>query len=399
MSPAPPSPRRMRAAAAAAVLLAAAFARADVVHLRDGSKLGGTVLSDGPRLVRLRTSDGSVRTLRVEDVARIERGVDLDAEADRAALDARFMPGLDEAARKEVRRAAARYETQSGRPLDAAARPHAWVFGDQPQDQLLAIANAVERTCDDFATIWGCELRDVLPTGGSGDPGRLHVFQYRDEEGYRRFVDKVLERIRDETVDDARLALIRRQRGFWILSPRPILARYQGPSTLTTLVSNASHETSHALLMLYRPSGAWMPWWFLEGVASWQEIRLTERNLTYCIDVPQPGGYAQDATPDADEAAKAKTAEKWRRDVKARVRARGERDLEQLGRLTLNEIVLEDVQQSWSFVDWLHRTERLVRFTAAYKEGRTLEAACRTVFEKEPAGVHEAWRAWVLANY
>ena len=60
-----------------------------------------------------------------------------------------------------------------------------------------------------------------------------------------------------------------------------------------------------------------MPWWYLEGVATWQEIRLHGHNLTYCIEVARPGDYAKPGTPDADEAAKAQMAKAWRKTASA----------------------------------------------------------------------------------
>ena len=374
-------------------------AHADVVHLKDGRRIGGEVLSESGKLVRVRMNDGKTRTFKASDVDRIEIGVDLDADVDLAERDAPFMPGLEEQDRKNVRNEAERFGAPMNAELDAAARPNAWVFGDHPQRELSEVAQAVQATVEDFVDVFDCEIEDVLPGRYAGRPGQFYVFQFEQEPAYLKFVDKVFDRMRDETVNDARLALMRRQRGFWIMTPRPLMARYRGPSTQATICANASHQASHALLLMYRPAGDWMPWWLLEGVATWQEIRLRGHNLTYCIEVARPDEYAKEGTPDADELAKAKTAERWRREVKQRVQARDDRDFDALAKLSLNEIIFEDVQQSWSIVEWLERQNKLVPFVLAYKEHRTLERAFRHALDTDPVLAHQTWREWVATHY
>ncbi len=75
------------------------------------------------------------------------------------------------------------------------------------------------------------------------------------------------------------------------------------------------------------------------------------------------------------------------------------KDLPVLAKLSLNELVYEDVQQSWSVVDWLSRTGRLRAFATAYKERRDLDAASKDVLGVAASSAHEAWRLWVLKNY
>ncbi|NNL65734.1 MAG: hypothetical protein HKP30_05790 [Myxococcales bacterium] len=379
--------------------LLCAVAGADVVHLKDGRRIGGTVLSEGSRIVRVRMNDGKTRTFKTEDVERIDKGADLEEDVDLAERDAPFMPGLSEQERKNVREEAERFAGPMNAKLDAAARPNAWVFGDHPQQELSQVAQAVQETVEDFVDVFGCDVEEILPGRYAGKPGQFYVFQFEQEPAYLRFIDRVFDRMRDETVNDERLALMRRQKGFWVMTPRPLMARYRGPSTQATICANASHQASHSMLLLYRPAGDWMPWWLLEGVATWQEIRLRGHNLTYCIEVARPGDYASEGTPDADEMAKAKTAERWRREVKQRVRARDEHDFTALAKLSLNEIVLEDVQQSWSVVDWLDRQGKLVKFVLAYKEHRTLDAAFRHALDTDPLLAYQTWREWVLSHY
>jgi hypothetical protein len=383
----------------AVCLLSFGAAHADIVHLKDGRRIGGEVLSEGSRLVRVRMSDGKTRTFKTSDVERIEKGVDLDTDVDLAERDAPFMPGLSEQDRKNVREEADRFGSPMNAKLAAAARTNAWVFGDHPQQELSEVAQAVQETVEDFIDVFGCDIDAVLPGRYAGKPGQFYVFQFEQEPAYLKFIEKVFDRMRDETVNDERLALMRRQKGFWIMTPRPLMARYRGPSTQATICANASHQASHALLLMYQPAGGWMPWWLLEGVATWQEIRLRGHNLTYCIEVARPDDYAKEGTPDADEMAKAKTAERWRRDVKKRVRGRDDKDFEALARMSLNEIILEDVQQSWSVVDWLDRQGKLVKFVAAYKEYRTLEGAFRHALDTDPVLAHQTWREWVKAHY
>jgi hypothetical protein len=383
----------------AMMLLLGSVAGADIVHLKDGRRIGGTVLSEGSRIVRVRMNDGRTRTFKTSDVERIQKGVDLEEDVDLAERDAPYMPGLSEQDRKNVREEAKRFGEPMNRELDAAARTNAWVFGDHSQQELSQVAQAVQETVEDFVDVFDCDLEEVLPGRYAGKPGQFYVFQFQQEPLYLRFIDKVFDRMRDETVNDERLALMRRQKGFWVMTPRPMMARYRGPSTQATICANASHQASHALLLMYRPAGDWMPWWLLEGVATWQEIRLRGHNLTYCIEVARPGDYVSEGTPDADEMAKAKTAERWRRDVKKRVRGRDDHDFSALAKLSLNEIVLEDVQQSWSVVDWLDRHDKLVKFVLAYKEHRTIEGAFRHALDLDPVLAHQQWREWVRDTY
>ncbi len=393
--------RRGLAAAVAVALVAmvsglAGVASGDIITLKDGRRIGGEVLSENSRLVRIKDDAGNVEAIRTGDIEKIEKGVDLDPAESRAERDAPFMPGLSLRERMKVGAEAERFSGPLGFKLAAAARPHVWVFGDHPQLELSRLADKVEATLVDYADTFGVPVDEVL---SASDAEQLYVFQFRQEPQYLRFIDRIYSRMRDETVNDARLKLMKRQKGFWVMTPRPLIGRYMGPSTMQTEVSNASHLTSHLALMLHEPAGAWMPWWFLEGFAVWQEIRVTSYALTYCIEVSRPGEYAKEGTPDADELAKAKLEKAWRKKVKARVRRRDERDLAILGALSLNEIELDDVQQSWSVVDWLHRTDKLVKFTRAYKEHRELDKALNESIELGVTGAHERWRYWVLQHY
>lgn len=390
--------------AVAAAVLAAAFCvmaagHADILHMKDGTRVGGEILSESKALVRVRMNDGKVRTFRHSDIERIEKGVDLEAEVDQSERDRPFMPGLDEDTRVKVREEAERFAGPMRVKLDAAARPFAWVFGDHPQHELSQVAEAVQQTVDDFCDVFECEPEEVLPGRYANQPGQFYCFQFQQEPAYLRFVDKVFDRMRDESVNDERLKLIKRQKGFWIMTPRPLMARYRGPGTQQTIVSNASHQASHALLLMWMPAGDWMPWWLLEGVATWQEIRLTGHNLTYCLEVARPDDYVDEGTPDADELAKAKIAEKWRRHVKRLVRSGDDKNLATLAKLSLNEILFADVQQSWSVVDWLDRKGELKRFVIAYKNARTIDGAFRDAMDMEVEQAYQEWRAWVKKTY
>src|SRR5207249_347414 len=115
-------------------------------------------------------------------------------------------------------------------------------------------------------------------------------------EGYVTYCDKVLDRIRDETVSKERLAFMRRQRGLWVVSPRPMMAQYLGPSDLATELSAACHKTSHVLLTLWKPSGDFMPWWFYEGFATWQAFAALHESRTYCLELERPDEYTRKGT-------------------------------------------------------------------------------------------------------
>ncbi len=385
-----------RLACLLALLALPALAQGDIVELKDGTKISGEVLSKGSRLVRIRDDRGKIVTVRTGDVKRIVEGEDLDtADAD-SGRDAPFMPGFSDEQRKKVREHLGTWEGPLGVKLNAAARKRVWVAGDLSPAELSRIAEAVRKTYDDFCSVMSCEEAEVLE---ESDAAELVLVVFRQEPKYLRFTDRVFDRMRDETVSDERFKLMRRQPSYWVLTPRPLSVRFQGPATLEILIGNASHQSSHAMLLLWEDAGGWMPWWLLEGFATWQEIRLTGTNMTYCLEVARPGDYAREGTPEADEAAKAALEKAWRRAVKGRVKSRDERGLGVLGNLSLNQLEHHEVQESWSVVDWLHRTGKLKAFVLAYKKGRTLSAATEDALKMSPDAAHEAWRKYVLKTY
>lgn len=368
--------------------LSAAPAAADVVVLKDGARFEGEVLEKTEKVVRLRLEGGRVRTFRMKDVESVE--------TDAAAAPPGPVVRPPNEAQMRHEEETRRIEALMGERLATVVKSHVVVRGDHPAEEMAQIADAAETTVLHFLDTFGIDASQALPTSRAYEGGSLEVFRFRQERGYRRYMDKVLDRMRDETVSDARFDLMRRQRGFWILSPRPIVCGYQGPSPVERVVAAVSHTTSHTLLMTWEPAGAWMPWWFLEGFATWQEIELHGHNLTYCMDLAKPGDYVEQGGPDADEAAKSKTAKIWRDKVRRMVRDDEAKDLRVLGRLTLNELNLEEVIQSWSVVTWIRRQDKLEEFTLAYKRGNDLSGAFQ---ESLGVAVEEAearWRRWAL---
>jgi hypothetical protein len=65
---------------------------------------------------------------------------------------------------------------------------------------------------------------------------------------------------------------------------------------------------------------------------------------------------------------------------------------------SLNELVYEDVMQSWSIVDWLWRTRKLKDFIAASKEKRQIEPTCEAALGKSAGAADHAWQAWALGD-
>ncbi len=296
------------------------------------------------------------------------------------------------------------YEKALGFPLRVSMKGRFIVRGDSEQEQLDKVADACDRTLKHFvsgvlAGTGGVEddvftKRAAGETGVRGGPVRVEVFQFVREKAYLTLLDKVIARIRDDTVDDRRLALMRRQRGFFIQSPRLLMAHYQGPGEFESCISQSSHKTSHMALLAWRRAGGWQPWWLLEGVASWQELKIFKECRTYCIEVADPGGYEKAGTPEADEASKAKMEDAWREKVRAMIREKRNTDLGVLARRALNEISYDDVIQSWSFTDWLAQTGKLPAFLAASKEKRDLDATCREALGMPAAGAEQAWIEW-----
>jgi hypothetical protein len=377
---------RALAALLVATLLAV-HASAATVWMKDGRKFEGEIVSKTDTEVKIKLANGKTETIKRSDIKSLDEP---PPPAPKVASNETGDAVVDRRSRE--------YERWLGTPLATATSELTVVRGDHPPAELKQMADAAEKTARHFLSTFGCRPEDALP-GDRYGPARIEIFQFWKEEGYLAFVDKALTRIRDETVDDARLAFMRRQRGFWIVSPRALMAQYQGPSDLATSISNACHKTSHVLLTGFKPSGAFMPWWLYEGVASWQEFAVLGETRTYCLELARPDSYGRSGTPDADEEAKAKTEQGWRAKVKSLVGKRAEKDLGVLGKMSLNEIVLVDVQQSWSVVDWMWRTGRLKDFVETYKETRDLNAACVKHFDAPTSGAHEIWRQWVMKTY
>jgi hypothetical protein len=372
---------------AAALPLLAATALGATIYLKDGKKIEGEIVSRTDKEIKVKLADGKTKTIDAADVKSIDEPIPpapkvVSNETGDAPVDART---------KE-------YERWLETPLATAPAELVVVRGDHPLEELKKMAEAADKTARHFLSTFECQPADAL-RGDRYGPARIEILQFWKEDGYLAFCDKVLARIRDETVDDARLAFMRRQRGFWIVSPRALMAQYQGPSDLVTSISAACHKVSHVMLTGWKPSGAFVPWWLYEGFASWQEFAVLGETRTYCIDLARPADYARPGTPEADEAAKARSEQGWRAKVKSLVGKRGEKDWPALAKLSLNEIVLVDVQQSWSLVDWLHQTAKLKDFVSEYKATRDLDAACRKVLGVPASAAHEQWRAWVLRAY
>jgi hypothetical protein len=381
----------MTARAAALLLVALCLlpvpSLAATVYLKDGRKLEGEIVERTEKAIKVKLANGKVETVKPSDVKSIDEPPPppptvVSNETGDAPVDARS---------KE-------YERWLQSPLAVALGELTVVRGDHPLEELKRVAEAADKTARHFCSTFGCQPADALREGRYG-PGRIEIFQFRKEEGYLAFCDKVLARIRDQTVDDARLALMRRQRGFWVMTPRTLMAQYQGPSDLVTSISQACHKTSHVMLTGWKPSGTFMPWWLYEGLASWQEFAVLGETRTYCLDLARPADYTRGGTPEADEEAKARREDGWRARVKQMVARRDETDLVRLGKMSLNELTLPEVQQAWSVVDWLHHTARLKDFVSAYKDTRDLDAACRQVLAVPTAGAHDAWRSWVSRVY
>ncbi len=380
--------RAVRVAAVGLLLFASGVAFGATIYLKDGRKIEGEIIERTEKEIKVKLANGKTVSIRPADVKSIDEPPPpapkvASNETGDAPVDART---------KE-------YQRWLGTDLATAAAELAVVRGDHPLPELKRMAEAAEKTARHFLTTFGCQPADVLRGESRYGPARIEIFQFWKEDGYLAFCDKVLARIRDETVDDARLAFMRRQRGFWVMSPRQIMSQYQGPSDLVTSISAACHKTSHIMLTGWKPSGTFMPWWFYEGFATWQEFAVLGETRTYCLDLARPADYSRPGTAEADEAAKARSEQGWRAKVKDLVKGRAEKDLVRLGKMPLNEIVLIDVQQSWSVVDWLHHTARLKDFGAALKDTRDLDAACRSALSVPVAAAHDAWRAYVLRAY
>jgi hypothetical protein len=372
-------------AAFAVLALSASSAFATVIVLKNGKRIEGEIVERNTEQISIKVKGGKVEVYKVKEIDHLEEPPPppvVSNDTGDAKVDARTKD----------------YERRTNLKLAAVLTELVVVRGDHPQAELKQVADASEKAIRHFMDLFGCKPEECLH-GERYGPARLEVQQFVREEGYLAFCDKVLREIRDRSVDDARLALMRRQRGFWVMTPRSMLAQYQGPSDLTTCVSAAVHKTSHVLLEGWKPSGDFRPWWLYEGLGCFQEFAVLQESRTYCVDLEKTAAYGSAGSPAADEEAKAKTESGWKQTVKRLLQKHDEKELGTLAKMALNELILIDVQQSWSLVDWLFATGKLKEFVGVYKDERELPETCRRVFQAVPAEVHERWRQWVLRTY
>jgi hypothetical protein len=380
--------RRAAASALLASLLFAgdAFATTIVMKARKGGgRFEGEIVSRDDKKITLKLKDGKLQTFLVDDIDHLEEPPPppvVVKETGDAKVDLRTKD----------------YVKRLGFPITASLTELVVVRGDQSIEEMKRIGDAAQKTAEHFCKVFGCRPEEAL-IGERYGPARVEIFQFLREDAYSAFCDKVLAAIRDKSVDDARLALMKRQRGFWVVTPRSLMAQYQGPSDIFTSISAACHKTSHVLLEGWKQSGDFRPWWLFEGLATWQEFFVLGESRTYCLDLEKAAAYGTNATPGADEEAKALMEAAWKGSVKRMVHKRDEKEFGSLAKLSLNELNFPDVQQSWSLVDWLDRTGRLKEFVSTYKEERDLPAACTKVLNVPVSTAHEQWRAWVLGSY
>ena len=379
----------MRLLAVLLLFAFAALALADVVHMKDGTKIEGEVIARTKTNLRVKQKNGRIRNLRLKDVDRVETDKKVLPDAGKDDTD----PGDPKAADTK------RYQEQMGRKLNVVAKSRVLVRGDHPHDELQQVADAAEMTVLHFIETFECDVKTFL-RDKEGYAGRVEVFQFRQEKAYLKFMDKVYDRLRDRrTVNDERFKMMRRNRGFWVVQPSPLIGGYRGPSPQETCPSNVSHKVSHILLELYENRYWKRPWWLYEGLATWQEMQVTGKSLTYCLEPAGPGAYAHEGTPDADELAKAQTAKAWMAHAQKLVKKRDERELAVLGRLSLNELARDEVIQSWAVVEWIYRKGKLKEFVKTLKgNGQDLDKALTDVMGFGTAAAHEKWRAWVLSQ-
>lgn len=369
-------------------LAGAGVAVADVVILKDGTKVEGTVIERTERVIRIRTAAGRVRNIRLTDVKKVE--------TDSGKLPEK--PKADDSVDDPRHAETVKFEEKLGRELNVVSKPHVLIRGDHDHDELQKAADAAEMTVLHFEETFECETAKFLP-GRDGYAGLIAVFQFRQEKGYLQFMDRIFDEMRDhKVIDDERFKMMRQNRGFWNTTPEGLIGGYQGPSPIEAVVSNVSHKTSHVLLDLWKNKHWKRPWWLYEGLATWQEMQITGVSRTYCLEPATPGGYAREGTPEADELAKAQTAKLWLEHVRKQVKAREEKDLKVLGRLGLNELNRDEVIQSWSVVDWIAGRRKLKAFVEALKDDQDLDAALKATLDMDTATAHEKWREWVLAD-
>jgi hypothetical protein len=280
------------------------------------------------------------------------------------------------------------------------------VYNQADTNQFLADA---EKTYAEFAELFGFRpgervfglFEGTRPDGKFVDdpmtrePRRCTIVVLEKEPQYQKFVDgflRVSEALRKATRPEV-LDLWRKQKGFSVVDPDCWVVGYQFPFPKEQTRHTVVHKLSHVLLMRWTFKGTnWPNWWLVEGLGEMQEIAAFGSCQVFCVT----SGYGE-RTPDAKT-----IGESWKAEAKRMVAAGGDRRLQDLVVLGLNDLEPLDLVKSWSFVHYLAALDRekLRALTVLLKrrKGTTAEAFT-AVYGATLDEVDQRWRDFVKRTY
>ncbi|MEN8149006.1 MAG: hypothetical protein ABFS86_04240 [Planctomycetota bacterium] len=288
------------------------------------------------------------------------------------------------------------YEGIMEREVNVALTKHFAVVGTYEEAELDQIAQAAEQTFDQFVEIMGVKSPKSMFRGSEVDRTRtrMHVVYSKRAMEYQRLVNALVKRY-PEDITEARAALYRKQKGFYLVFPSCAVIGYQMPNTFEQVQASVIHKTSHVMLMKYRYRAGFFPWWLIEGLGTYQEIAALGHCDTYCIT---EGGYA---VQEGETSNKWAGMARWKEVVKQQVNGLSDKSFRKLARSGLNELDFRDLAKCWSFVEWCvsrHKVE-FRKLVANLKKKQKFEKAMENAFGKAHEHVEKEWRDYVRSTY
>ena len=273
---------------------------------------------------------------------------------------------------------------------------HFGVVGPYTEAELQTIADGAEQVYSQFAAIFGIDSRTNLLQGAEEDAGRArcHVVYAKKALDYSPLVDFLVKRYPFD-IPESRAKLIKAQKGYYHVYPGSYIIGYQFPNTFEQVVASVVHKASHALLMRYKYSSSFFPWWLIEGLGTYQEIAALGHCDTYCIT--DTGYGAPERSPDQKWAG----LSRWKELVKGQVVGLSDTGLIRLSQMGLNELNFKDLAKCWSLCEWMIGKDKktFVKFVDLLKQGQPLVKATQGAFGMSPEQLDREWQSYVRSNY
>jgi hypothetical protein len=283
----------------------------------------------------------------------------------------------------------------AGVPLNAVQSERFQVFGVYTKAELQQVLEDAEKTYAEFAGIFGVKTEERLFNDiDTRAPSRCTIVVLEKDAQYQKFIDgflRVHERLKKNTASE-RIELWRRQKGFHTLDPDCWIVGYQFPYPKEHTRHTVVHKLSHMLLQRWKNKGtAWTNWWLQEGLGEVQEVNAFGSCLVYCIT----SGYGQ--TPGEDKG----ITESWKSEAKMMAAGGGDRRLQDLFVLNLNDLEPHDLVKCWSFVHYLLALDRekFARMTVELKSRKPASEVVPALYGQSLDQLDGQWREFVKRTY